>query len=216
MITVGQFLESCDWDVEWEDDEVNNGHIDGSYIALGDLNAGDLFLIGDDEFIVVDESTDSLHLGIRAVLKKEFLPNRMTFGDTSDWKGSQIRSYLNNEYYDEIKTLVGQHNIVSMQRDLTSLDGLDDYGFCDDNISLLSASEYARYHQTIGVNQEYPCAWWTITPLTTPSNGYARSVCYVYSNGILDWRVGGYSYGVRPFFNLLSSTLVKPVSNRRN
>lgn len=104
--------------------------------------------------------------------------------------------------------MVGASNIISMERDLTSLDGLDDYGTCDDKISLLSASEYAKYHKILGLKSNYPDWWWTITPVSTPSNVYTRNVCYVFSNGILSWSDCGCCGGVRPFLNLEPSILV--------
>ena len=132
----------------------------------------------------------------------------MIFGDSSDWKKSNIREKLNGEYYSKIAGIVGPQNIIPMERDLISLDGLDDYGVCEDKISLLTTAEYARYHKILGLNSNYECSQWTITPASTPSNGYTHRVCYVYSNGALDWNVCDCDKGVRPFCILNSSTVV--------
>lgn len=172
-------------------------------VQLSTLKPKDVFKIGDEEFIVL-EQTDA---GTK-VISKQFAYCNMKFGDCADWKQSPIRTLLNGEYYNKISKLVGANNIIPMERDLTSLDGLDDYGTCTDKITLLSASEYAKYHKTLGLKSNYPDWWWTITPASTPSNDYSRSVCYVYSNGILDWRGCGYCYGVRPFLTLDSSIFV--------
>ncbi len=48
-----------------------------------------------------------------------------------------------------------------MRRDLTSLDGLDDYGVCIDKVSMLTAAEYAKYHKILGVKSKYDCFWLT-------------------------------------------------------
>jgi len=95
-----------------------------------------------------------------------------------------------------------------MDRDLISLDGLDDYGACTDKVSLLTAAEYAKYHKILGLKSNYPDWWWLITPASTPSNDYARCVCVVISCGFLRWGVCVYSFGVRPFLNLESSIMV--------
>lgn len=115
---------------------------------------------------------------------------------------------LNKEYFKKIAAIIGENNIISMDRDLTSLDGLDDYGTCTDKVSLLTATEYAKYHKILGLKSNYPDWWWLITPASTPSNDYARDVCGVCSYGVLDWGGCGCAGGVRPFLNLESSISV--------
>lgn len=105
-------------------------------VKLSDLNPGDEFKIGEEVFIVL-EQTDN---GTR-VISKEFAYNDVKFGDNSDWKVSHIRKILNNEYFKKIAAIIGEQNILSMDRDLISLDGLDDYGACTDKVSLLTAAE---------------------------------------------------------------------------
>lgn len=172
-------------------------------VKLSDLKPKNEFKIGDEVFIVL-EQTES---GTR-VIAKEFAYRDVKFGDNSVWKVSPIRKILNNEYFKKIAAIIGEKNILSMDRDLTSLDGLDDYGTCADKVSLLTAAEYAKYHKVLGLKSNYPDWWWLITPASTPSNDYSRSVCFVDSNGVLVWNGCGCSGGVRPFLNLDSSILV--------
>lgn len=172
-------------------------------VELSTLKPGDEFKLGDEVFIVI-EHTDK---GTR-VISKEFAYEEVKFGDNSNWNTSPIRRMLNNEYFKKIAAIIGENNIISMDRDLTSLDGLDDYGTCTDKVSLLTAAEYAKYHKILGLKSNYPDWWWLITPASTPSNNYARYVCYVSSDGVLSWRGCGCSYGVRPFLNLESSISV--------
>ena len=172
-------------------------------VELSTLKPKDEFRLGDEVFIVL-EQTDN---GTR-VISKEFAYNDVKFGDNSNWNVSPIRKMLNNEYFKKIAAIIGEKNILSMDRDLTSLDGLDDYGTCTDKVSLLTSAEYAKYHKILGLKSNYPDWWWLITPASTPSNDYSRSVCYVYSCGVLDWNGCGCSYGVRPFLNLESSISV--------
>ncbi len=172
-------------------------------VQLSTLKPKDVFKIGDEEFIVL-EHTDA---GTK-VISKKFAYSDMKFGDCADWKQSPVRTLLNGEYYNKVSKLIGANNIIPMERDLTSLDGLDDYGVCTDKITLLSASEYAKYHKILGLKSNYPDWWWTITPASTPSNNYARNVCYVNSDGILSWGDCDYCSGVRPFLTLDSSVFV--------
>lgn len=172
-------------------------------VRLSNLKPKDEFKIGDETFIVLEQSEN----GTR-VIAKEFAYCNMKFGDNSDWKESPIRKTLNNEYLKKITAVVGEKNILTIDRDLTSLDGLDDYGTCADKVSLLTSAEYAKYHRILGLKSNYPNWWWLITPISTPSNSYSRSVCFVGSYGILGWDGCGYSFGVRPFLMLDSSILV--------
>ena len=172
-------------------------------VQLSTLKSKDEFKIGDEVFIVLEQGGSGTK-----VISKEFAYINRDFGDCSDWKKSPIRTLLNGDYYNKIAKLVGASNIISMERDLTSLDGLDDYGTCNDKISLLSASEYAKYHKILGLKSNYSDWWWTITPTSTPSNAYSRSVCCVDCNSILSWGGCDYCGGVRPFLNLEPSIWV--------
>lgn len=172
-------------------------------VELSTLNPGDKFLIGDERFIVLEHTCD----GVR-VIAENFAYSDMTFGDNSDWKESYIRRVLHDEYFQKIAAIVGEKNIIPMVRDLTSMDGLDDYLSCTDKISMLTFAEYAKYHKILGLKPNYPDWWWLITACSTPSNDYSRSVCCVGSCGSVDWSDCGGTGGVRPFLNLDSSILV--------
>lgn len=172
-------------------------------VELSTLNPGDKFLIGDERFIVLEHTCD----GVR-VIAENFAYSDMTFGDNSDWKESYIRRVLHDEYFQKIAAIVGEENIIPMVRDLTSMDGLDDYLSCTDKISMLTFAEYAKYHKILGLKPNYPDWWWLITACSTPSNDYSRLVCYVDSYGTVCWDGCVFTYGVRPFLTLDSSILV--------
>lgn len=187
--------------IDFEDVSVN------VQMALCNLKPKDEFKIGDDTFIVLEQTDEGTK-----VIAKDFVCDNMRFGHCSDWRKSPIRDWLNGEYYKKIAKLIGSQNIISMDRDLTSLDGLDDYDTCSDKITLLSVSEYAKYHNILGLSSglkpNYSCWWWLITPTSTPNNDYHRSVCYVVHKGALGWDDCGFHGGVRPVLTLNSSILV--------
>lgn len=175
-------------------------------IQLSSLKPGEKFMLGDEKFKVLEQTNN----GTR-VISDKFAYSNTVFGNNNNWAESSLREKLNNEYFIKIAKIVGENNIIPMTRDLTSLDGLDDYGTCVDKISLLTASEYAKYHKILGLKSKHPSWWWLITPISTSSNGYSRDVCCVLSCGILYWNVCYSCSGVRPFFDLNSSIFVSKV-----
>lgn len=115
--------------------------------------------------------------------------------DSNDWKFSSLRKYLNGEYLEKICDSVGSENIVSFERDLISIDGRNDYGICEDKVSLLTFDEYRKYREVIELNKY----WWLLTPFGVKRDGYESSVTVVCPSG----DIGGFSCnddgGVRPF-----------------
>ena len=208
MQDVFGFLDDLLEGINFNDEENAGEVLYGAYtegaVRLGSLHTGDEFEISEMVFIVLGVAQNG---GIQ-VIQKDFLEDRMQFGPDANWKNSPIREYLNSTYYNFIANAVGEENIICITRDLTSRDGLDDYGVCEDNISILSEREYAEFHRILGVNSNYDKWWWTLTPFSAPSNGYSRYVCCVDSDGALSWDFCDGSNGVRPLFTLESSILV--------
>ena len=95
---------------------------------------------------------------------------------TNDWKDSELRKWLNEEF---IKELDGV-NIVPFERDLISLDGQTEYGKCVDSISLLTQHEYQRNRANLPNTGSF---WWLVTPWSTPCNGYKYPVAVVAPSG---------------------------------
>lgn len=114
--------------------------------------------------------------------------------DSNDWKSSDLREYLNGEFYEELAGSIGEENIIPFERDLLSLDGLKEYGNCEDKVSLISVDEYRKYREFIPNTDNY--WWWTITPDSCRSNndnswvrvvsprGYVSRSCYVSNRGV--------------------------------
>ena len=170
-------------------------------VALRTLKAGAEFKLGDDVYIVLEQDGDNTK-----IISKDFLYT-MAFGESNDWRESNIREKLNSEHYGRISAIVGKENIVPMTRDLSAMDGSGSYGTCEDNISMLTFDEYRKYHSILGIEVDYPDWWWLLNPASMRKD-YARVVCFVCSNGVPDWNVCVWSCGVRPFCILKSSVLV--------
>lgn len=134
----------------------------------------------------------------------EKLEDRMVFDSNSNnWATSDLREYLNGEFYNKLKAAVGEDNIILTERYLLSLDGQTEYGKCEDNVSLLSFDEYRKYRALIQNTGDY--YWWLLTPDSTPCNGDSTWVRVVSSLGrIYYWGYCNYN-GVRPFVSFSSA-----------
>lgn len=115
--------------------------------------------------------------------------------DSNDWKESSLRSYLNGEFLETLCEEIGKENILSFERDLLSLDGLDEYGKCEDCVSLLNVDEYRKYRKHIPNTDYY---WWLLTADSVKSNGGNCWVRVVSSSGNVYLYFCDYYNGVRP------------------
>ena len=118
------------------------------------------------------------------------------FGTSNDWRESTIRKYLNTDFLEEIEKEIGAENVIEIERNLLSLDGLDDYGTCMDKVSLINLDEYRKYRKKIPNTDKW---WWMITPDSTPSNDDSEWMAVVSPSGDINY--GSYFgvRGVRPF-----------------
>lgn len=177
-------------------------------VEVSSLSPGEVFKDKDGESYIVLEHKQT---GETAVLKKVIL-ECMQFGGNNDWRDSHIRKELNSVYLKALEEKFGEENIHTHTVDLLSLDGLDDYGECQDKVSILTADEYRRYRKALEKANGAAVGdwWWLCTPDSTPSGDGSLYVRFVYSSGTLGNNTASNNNAVRPFFILDSSTLVFP------
>lgn len=125
----------------------------------------------------------------------ESIGNKQFTDNTNNYAESEIRKYLNGEFLERLTAEVGEANIILMKRDLTALDGLKEYGACEDKVSLISQDEYRKYREIIPNADGW---WWTVTPWSTKSNGWQYSVTIVTPDGHVDYDGCSNHNGVRP------------------
>jgi len=163
----------------------------GKRIRKG-LGIGDTFEILGLEWKILD-ITDAGY-----VCLADRLEEGMQFdSDCNDWQSSNLRNYLNTEFYKKLADEIGEDNIIPFERDLLSLDGQTEYGTCEDKVSLISVDEYRKYRALIPNTDDY--TWWTLTPDSTRCNNDSRWVRVVSPSGYFINYIFNYSYGVRPF-----------------
>lgn len=110
--------------------------------------------------------------GILAIVS-ELLKDEMPLDESNknDWCTSSLRKYLNGEYLEQFN----RGDLLPFVSDLTSDDGMKDYGTAEDYVFLLSCDLYRKYRESVPRFNNW---WWTLTPWTcTPSYAhYARIV----------------------------------------
>ena len=128
------------------------------------------------------------------------------FGETNNYADSYIRKNLNeSELAKELKEKFGD-NLVPIETDLLSLDGLDDYGkVSEDILEIPTIDLYRECRKKITNLGNW---WWLATPDSTPSGYSSDDVQYVYSDGGVGYSWCDGSRAVRPFFILKSSIFV--------
>ena len=167
--------------------------------ALKNIVPGEIAKIGGREYIVLEQDG-----GTTAVITKEFVKN-MTFGNDGDYAKSDVRKYLNDEFYKEVAAAIGSDNIVEYTVDLMADDGTGKGVSCKDKVSLLTTDRYREYREFLPA---YGSWWWLATRANATIKDYSRYVCCVDSLGALGWNVCVGCHGVRPFLVLNSSISV--------
>ena len=152
--------------------------------------------------IVLDVEQDKI-----LVLAKESIGN-MPFdeGNSNNFPKGTLCKYLNGEFIKTLKANGADTSaLIPTTIDLTSDDGLKDYGETTQKIFLLTCDMYRKYRSIIPNLDDW---WWLATAYSTESNGYARYARSVISDGSLGRSAASYGdRGVRPAFYLKSSIL---------
>ena len=150
-------------------------------------SAGEHFFYNGIEFVALGEEQG----GILAVVA-ERLEERMAFdkNNKNDWRSSTLREYLNGEYINNFDT----DDLLPFVSDLTSDDGMTDYGTSEDFVALLSDNLYRKYRKFM---PQYDTWVWTITPWSCHP-GYANVERNVNTSGALNLGNASNGDGVAP------------------
>lgn len=170
-------------------------------IKLKDIPVGEPFKVGNYEFVVLEQSNDTA-----AVILKDLLHNEKQFGKNNNFENSDIDE-LCEKFGKEIAEAVGEMNLIEHTVDLTSDDGLKDYGKIKRKMSLLTTELYRRYVEALD-KHKVDAWWWLCTAHSTPTHENASWVKCVSPVGFLNDDYCDYFYGVRPFCILNSNIFV--------
>ena len=172
-----------------------------STAQLKDLAPGDTFKIGDHQFVVLEHCGEDT-----AVIRKDLLFQKMAFGKNNNYNGSDVDTRC-NAFAVEIACVIGEDNVLLHTVDLTSDDGLKDYGMVERYASLLTADRYRRYVEILD-NFPIKAYWWLATAYSTPKHDDEAWVKCVSPSGRINIGIYDIDYGVRPFCILKSTIFV--------
>jgi len=166
------------------DDEAEENETAGGTVP----KPGERFTYNGMEFVVLGEEQG----GILAVMAHE-LGEKMPYDEDNgknDWRKSTLRKYLNGEFLEKFN----RGDLLPFVSDLTSDDGMKDYGTSEDFVALLSCDLYRKYREFM---PKYNTWVWTITPWSCHP-GYASVERVVTTDGSLSGNGAYYAGGVAP------------------
>ena len=120
------------------------------------VKVGETFHIGDMEFIRFPDVN-----GHTPVVMKD-IAFRSSFGSNNDFRESKILKKLQEEYLPRVIETVGEENVLAFSTDLTTLDGLKNYGTLVSRISLPTFDFY-RANVAIFDQHKLDTWWWLAT-----------------------------------------------------
>lgn len=174
---------------------------------LKTLKRGQTFYGAGIQWLVLGHTNSSQGLPIVTHIVSTGIVERRAFDEKNrnDLGVSTLLTYLNGEFLERLEDAFGEGAVAEQFIDLTSNDGLKDYGNIKTKVGLLTEEEY-RQHRDILPPLGDEGWWWLATPYSTERAGYPSLVRDVYSDGTLNNYIGacnGYN-GVRPALYLKS------------
>ena len=174
MLAFTGIFTPAEYDDEYEDESSK-----GEAAPVADVSkvpqAGERFTRGGIEFVALGIEQG----GVLAVAAKR-LEDEMAYDEhgSNDWRKSSLRKYLNEEFVKNFD----KGDLLPFVSDLTSDDGMTDYGTSEDFVALLSDNLYRKYRKFM---PQYDTWVWTITPWSCHP-GTASLERFVLTSGALN------------------------------
>ena len=175
-------------------------------VMAAEAEVGSFIKYAGIEWVVLNRTASK----VMVLAKHRLFDRAFDTNESNNWSKSSLREELNNfneqgfQRGFEHTENINKNDLVEFERDLTTDDGMTDYGKCKDYISLISCEEYRKFRKLIPNADDW---WWT---LTGDSLVYSHYVRIVLSSGSLSsyYAFIG-SLGVRPLCVLKSDTEVE-------
>lgn len=177
-------------------------------IKLFQVRPGEHFIHDGVEYVKLDEAAGATFaLGVEATLKNvQFESDDAEREDHNNYIGSNLER-------EGIRWLREQHPdtfdaVVERPIDLTTMDGMTDYGMPLASVRALTIDEYRKYRHLIPLTDD---PYWLATGWTTKRSPYSdtNNAYYIYTVGsVRDYNVSSPYFAARPALYLKSSILV--------
>lgn len=161
--------------------------------TLAEFAAGDLVTIGGTEFVVLEQRD-----GNTVLLTKECIGEETAFGENDNNYAESIVDDICESFAELLEDSVGEENLVEFDVDLTSDDGLKDYGQLRRKCALITADMYRRYVDILDLHNPKKY-WWLATPHSTKRHENDSWVKCVSPSGNICNDDFNCDNGVRPF-----------------
>lgn len=174
-------------------------------VALSMLKRGDVFqTTGKRKYKVLEQYGDTTK-----IISLDLVKENVEFGDTSDYKTSNVKKLCDTEILKDFEEEFGAENVETHTADIITADG-QKLGTVDCKIRPITFDE-AREYTDITPNNDLNDWYWTLSPWSTEERGWKKSITIVSPSG--DVLSNGFSSvsGVRPVCILKSNIFVSKV-----
>ena len=172
-------------------------------VELSTLAPGDVFEIGKNDFIVLEQIGAEVK-----IISKNFMAKNVVYDETSrDYNKSNLKEMIEDKIQPIIESEVGENNLVEHTVELTSVDMQHEFDDCKCKVRPITFDEARKYNNLLP-NKDLDYWWWTCTPWSTEERGCSYSIAVVSFAGNF-YRSSCYcGRGVRPVCILKSNIFV--------
>ena len=174
-------------------------------VELSTLKRGEVFqTTGKRKYKVLERYGDTTK-----IISLDLVKENVEFGDTSDYKKSNVKKLCDTEILKDFEKEFGAGNIETHTADIITADG-QRLGTVDCKIRPITFDEARRYTD-ITPNNDLNDWYWTLSPWSTEERGWKKSITIVSPSGIINDYGFFNVVGVRPVCILKSNIFVSKV-----
>lgn len=174
-------------------------------VELSMLKRGDVFqTTGKRKYKVLEQYGDTTK-----IISLDLVKENVEFGDTSDYKTSNVKKLCDTEILKDFEEEFGAENVETHTADIITADG-QKLGTVDCKIRPITFDE-AREYTDITPNNDLNDWYWTLSPWSTEERGWKKSIAIVSPSGNFSNSGCSLAFGVRPVCILKSNIFVSKV-----
>lgn len=174
-------------------------------VALLMLKRGDVFqTTGKRKYKVLEQYGDTTK-----IISLDLVKENVEFGDTSDYKTSNVKELCDTEILKDFEEEFGAENIEEHTAEIITADG-QKVGSVKCKIRPITFDE-TREYTDITPNNDLNDWYWTLSPWSTKERGWEKAFTVVSPSGSFGYDYYSVVFGVRPACILKSNIFVSKV-----